>query len=441
MASGKLYNLAKMNTATTGTGTITLSTAVSGFLSFADAGATNGEVVTYVIEEGANREIGYGTYTSSGTTLTRNVLKSTNSDSAISLSGSATVGITAARENFLEWFADIDANGFDLGMDDNTGINDDSGNETVRFRKTSSAVNYVEILNTETTVGPQISAAGDDTDIDLRLAGKGTGGLVAAFKNATGLGIKDSDSSHNLLISTSSNLSANRTLTIVPGDADRTLTIPGNVSLTAPTRQIFTSAGTWTKPTGCRSIWVWCQGAGGGGAGADGAASSASCASGGGSGGLAIKWIDVSAISSETVTIGAAGAGGAAGQNDGSAGGTSSFGAHCSADGGEGGDSAPAGTVLTFRNGGAGGGATGGDTNGGGFAGTLGLRSNGGATLSGQGGSSIFGSGGVGGSNSVGSAGTGYGAGGGAGASNSADTTDRAGGDGAPGVVYVWEFY
>lgn len=179
MASGKLYNIAKMNTATTGTGTITLSTVVSGFLTFADAGVSNGEVVTYVIEEGANREIGYGTYTSSGTTLTRNVLKSTNSDSAIDLSGAAVVGITAAAENFREWQADVDANGFDLGMDDNTGINDDAGNETVRFRKTSSAVNYVEILNTETTVGPQISAVGDDTNIDLRLAAKGSGVVKA----------------------------------------------------------------------------------------------------------------------------------------------------------------------------------------------------------------------------------------------------------------------
>jgi hypothetical protein len=175
MPSGQLFNLAKMNTATTGTGTITLTTAASGFLTFAVAGVTNGQVVTYIIEEGANRELGYGTYTSSGTTLTRTVIKSTNSDSPITLSGSATVGITAAAENFYEWYRTVDANGFNVGFDDNTGINDDSGNETVRFRKTTSAVNYVELLNTATTVGPQISAAGDDTNIDLRLTGKGSG--------------------------------------------------------------------------------------------------------------------------------------------------------------------------------------------------------------------------------------------------------------------------
>ncbi len=100
MATAKLYNLARMTTATTGTGTITLGSAVSGFLSFAAAGVANGEVVTYAIRDGGSSEIGRGTYTASGTTLTRSVLKSTNSDAAINLSGAAEVYITAAKEDF-----------------------------------------------------------------------------------------------------------------------------------------------------------------------------------------------------------------------------------------------------------------------------------------------------------------------------------------------------
>lgn len=91
----KLFNRAKMTTSTTGTGTITLGSASNGFQSFADAGVANGDVVQYVIEEGSNFEIGTGTYTSSGTTLTRSPTESSNSDAAITLAGQATVSITA----------------------------------------------------------------------------------------------------------------------------------------------------------------------------------------------------------------------------------------------------------------------------------------------------------------------------------------------------------
>jgi len=90
-----LGNRAKMSTSTTGTGTITLGSAVSGFQTFADAGITNGQTVRYAIDDGANFEIGSGTYTSSGTTLTRSVTESSNSDSAITLSGNAEVFIAA----------------------------------------------------------------------------------------------------------------------------------------------------------------------------------------------------------------------------------------------------------------------------------------------------------------------------------------------------------
>lgn len=95
---GKLYNLARMTTATTGTGTITLGTAVSGYLTFAQAGVSNADVVDYAIKDGSNSEHGTGTYTSSGTTLTRTVTKSTNSNAAISLSGTAEVFISPRAE-------------------------------------------------------------------------------------------------------------------------------------------------------------------------------------------------------------------------------------------------------------------------------------------------------------------------------------------------------
>lgn len=95
----KLGNLIKMTTATTGTGTITLGSAVAGFLTLAQGGITDGQTVSYAIKDGVDSEVGRGVYTSSGTTLTRSVLKSTNANAAINLSGTAQVIVTALAED------------------------------------------------------------------------------------------------------------------------------------------------------------------------------------------------------------------------------------------------------------------------------------------------------------------------------------------------------
>lgn len=72
----------KETTATTGTGTYTLAGAVTGYQSFSAIG--NGNDTVYCCTDGTDWEIGSGTYTSSGTTLSRNVIqKSSTGASAI----------------------------------------------------------------------------------------------------------------------------------------------------------------------------------------------------------------------------------------------------------------------------------------------------------------------------------------------------------------------
>lgn len=98
-----LHNIAAMTTATSGTGTITLGSAVSGYNTFANAGVVTGETVTYSIKDGTAREVGTGVYTASGTTLTRaTVYSSTDGGNKINLSGSAEVYLTAAAENIID---------------------------------------------------------------------------------------------------------------------------------------------------------------------------------------------------------------------------------------------------------------------------------------------------------------------------------------------------
>lgn len=77
----------KETTTTTGTGTITLAGASVGFRSFAAIGNGNNTYYTIASQVNSEWEVGIGTYTSSGTTLSRNtVLSSSNSGSLVNFS-------------------------------------------------------------------------------------------------------------------------------------------------------------------------------------------------------------------------------------------------------------------------------------------------------------------------------------------------------------------
>lgn len=93
-----LLNRVQFTTATTGTGTITVGSASSGYRTPATAGASDGSIYRLVITDGNDWEISNGTAGSSATTFTRD-LQSSSTGSLLNLSGSATVFIDAVEQD------------------------------------------------------------------------------------------------------------------------------------------------------------------------------------------------------------------------------------------------------------------------------------------------------------------------------------------------------
>ena len=95
-----LADRVKETTTTTGTGTVTLGGAATGFQSFSAIGNGNNTYYTIAGQGTAEWEVGIGTYTSSGTTLSRDtVLSSSNSGSLVNFSaGTKDVFVTYPAE-------------------------------------------------------------------------------------------------------------------------------------------------------------------------------------------------------------------------------------------------------------------------------------------------------------------------------------------------------
>mgnify|MGYP003147772711 CR=1 FL=1 len=196
-----------------------------------------------------------------------------------------------------------------------------------------------------------------------------------------------------------------------------TMTVTGGYFFSG--MQIFDSSGTWVKPAGVTAVYIIVTGSGGGGLAAGGGDRGGP---GGGAGGTALKWITSGLAATEVITVAAA-------SGDGGDGTSSSFGSHCTANGGTSGP--------TLNKGGEGGTTSGGDINirGGGGAGGGGFDSK--LLGSGVGGASYWGGGARAmpmGSTVDGVDGYAIGSGGGGAGSNGAGSKGHA------GIVVIYEY-
>jgi hypothetical protein len=145
---------------------------------------------TYIIENATSGSFSVTVKTSSGTGVT---WSATDKGKKMVYSDGTNVVDTAFTEVSSDYSPQLsgilDTNGNDIIIDNGGAIEDDSNNEYVKFVKTATAVNEVSVTNAAASGAPEISATGDDTDIDLKITPKGSGKLNLdgiKFPNADG---------------------------------------------------------------------------------------------------------------------------------------------------------------------------------------------------------------------------------------------------------------
>lgn len=406
-------------TTTTGTGTVSLIGAVTGFQSFSVIGDGNTTFYTIALDSAGEWEVGIGTYTASGTTLSRDiVLESSNSGSLVPFSaGTKTVFVTYPAEKSVYY----DASG-------NVGIGTSSPDALL-------TVNTIASFGDGAVTTPSIAHKGDlNTGLWFPAAdtmAASTAGTERIRFGSTGA----------IDMASTSSLQKN---------SINAYTLKNITYLTSGT------AATYTTPTGVRALKVTVVGGGGGGGGVNGSgtASTNAYSDGGGGAGYAVAFIS-SAEASYTYTVGAGGTGGAVGNNPGAAGGTTEFKnagstVIVSATGGSGGLGDTGATSSGATTGAPGvGSITGLGTPGGVIGSGTGVYANGygrfingtSYSLSGGGYCPFIGGGVAATLGATGTNATNYGEGGGPVRTSTAVATDYAGGNGFAGLIIVEEYY
>ena len=240
----KLADRVKESTTTTGTGNIALGGAVTNFETFS-ANLSNSDTTYYAIVDNTNNafEVGLGTYNSSGNTLSRSVIASSNSNSAVNLGvGTKEVFITAIADKIV---VEDGSNNVSIG-----------GTVTATaFSGSGAGLTGVDVVNdTSPQLGGNLDMNGNDivttSNADLELAPNGTGKVVVKGNTNQGA-IKlncEANSHGQTIIAAPHSESANNTLTLpsTGGDArlvsaTSTATLT-NKTLTSPVIETVTGS-------------------------------------------------------------------------------------------------------------------------------------------------------------------------------------------------------
>jgi hypothetical protein len=184
-----LADRVKETTTTTGTGTVTLLGAVTGFSSFAVIGNGNTTYYTIAGQGTSEWEVGIGTYTSSGTTLSRDTVlaSSAGAPTKTNFSGGTKdvfVTYTAARSVNVDG-ASIDT--FGMGATQGDILYASGTDSFVRLAKNTTATRY--LANTGTTNNPawdQVNLSNGVTGT-LPVGNGGTGQTTALIPSGTAM--------------------------------------------------------------------------------------------------------------------------------------------------------------------------------------------------------------------------------------------------------------
>jgi len=118
----------------------------------------------------------------------------------------------------------LDTNSANILIDDAHFIADESGNEQIIFQTTGSAVNQFDITNAATGSGPQLSATGGDSNIDLNILAKGTGHVtIVGNTNAGAIQFNCESNSHGQTLKSQPHSATVTNVMLLPAGADSTL--------------------------------------------------------------------------------------------------------------------------------------------------------------------------------------------------------------------------